>query len=108
MILFASEGFVQELLQSLCVLHIGTNHRVPAVQVAREIQIHSALEHEHIITLYGAFEDGKHVYLVQEFAPGVMVVAAWAASEPVQGVPVHCWNRQPCWVCGCARSRRQA
>lgn len=40
------------------------------VQVAREIQIHSALVHDHIIALYGAFEDGKHVYLVQEFAPG--------------------------------------
>jgi len=41
------------------------------VQVAREIQIHSGLDHEHIVGLYGAFEDGKHVYLVQEFAPGV-------------------------------------
>ena len=40
------------------------------VQVAREIQIHSGLVHDHIIALYGAFEDGKHVYLVQEFAPG--------------------------------------
>ena len=38
--------------------------------MAREIQIHSGLVHDHIIALYGAFEDGKHVYLVQEFAPG--------------------------------------
>ena len=41
-------------------------------QVAREIQIHSGLVHDHIIALYGAFEDGKHVYLVQEFAPGAL------------------------------------
>lgn len=40
------------------------------LQVAREIQIHSGLDHEHVVELYGAFEDGKHVYLVQEFAPG--------------------------------------
>lgn len=43
---------------------------VGVVQVAREIQIHSTLHHEHIIALYGAFEDSKHVYLVQEFAVG--------------------------------------
>jgi serine/threonine protein kinase len=40
--------------------------------VAREIQVHSGLVHDHIIALYGAFEDGKHVYLVQEFAPGML------------------------------------
>lgn len=40
------------------------------MQVAREIQIHSHLQHEHIIQLYGAFEDSKHVYLVQEYASG--------------------------------------
>ena len=53
-----------------CRGEFGTTD-VVAQQVAREIQIHSGVEHEHIIRLYGAFEDGKHVYLVQEFAPGV-------------------------------------
>ncbi len=43
---------------------------VRLTQVAREIQIHSTLHHEHIIALYGSFEDAKHVYLVQEFAVG--------------------------------------
>ena len=37
-------------------------------QVEREIRIHIALEHEHIIKLYSAFEDEKNVYMVQEFA----------------------------------------
>jgi serine/threonine protein kinase len=39
-------------------------------QVAREIQIHKGLDHPHIVQLYAAFEDSKHVYLVQEFAAG--------------------------------------
>lgn len=39
-------------------------------QVEREIRIHSQLDHPNIIKLYGAFEDGKHVYLVQEYAAG--------------------------------------
>lgn len=42
-----------------------------AVQkVEREIRLHAALQHEHIIQLYGAFEDDRHVYLAQEFATG--------------------------------------
>ena len=40
--------------------------------MAREIEIHCMLHHEHIIALYGAFEDSKHVYLVQEFAVGAL------------------------------------
>ncbi|KAK9834350.1 hypothetical protein WJX84_004182, partial [Apatococcus fuscideae] len=39
-------------------------------QVEREIRLHAALQHEHIIQLYGAFEDERHVYLAQEFATG--------------------------------------
>ena len=31
------------------------------------------LHHEHIIALYGAFEDSKHVYLVQEYAVGALL-----------------------------------
>ena len=37
-------------------------------QVEREIRIHIALDHDHIIKLYTAFEDEKNVYLVQELA----------------------------------------
>ena len=43
--------------------------------MAREIEIHSHLQHEHIIQLYGAFEDNKHVYLVQEYASGTYATA---------------------------------
>jgi len=39
-------------------------------QVAREIQIHSSVEHPNILGLYAAFEDLDGIYLVQELAPG--------------------------------------
>ena len=41
-----------------------------AAQVQREIRIHSQLQHENIIALYGAFEDSEHVYLALEYASG--------------------------------------
>jgi serine/threonine protein kinase len=37
-------------------------------QVEREIRIHIQLDHVNIIKLFAAFEDEKHVYMVQEFA----------------------------------------
>ena len=36
----------------------------------REVRIHAALAHPHVIALYAAFEDADHVYLAQEFADG--------------------------------------
>jgi serine/threonine protein kinase len=39
-------------------------------QVAREIQVHSSMEHPSILGLYAAFEDLDGIYLVQELAPG--------------------------------------
>lgn len=45
-------------------------------QVLREIRLHIALYHEHIINMYGAFEDEKYVYLVLEMANGVSPVAS--------------------------------
>ena len=55
------------------------------MKVAREIQIHSTLHHEHIIALYGSFEDAKHVYLVQEFAVGAAL--SWdTQSRPMQRI----------------------
>ncbi len=36
----------------------------------REVRLHASLQHDHIIQLYGAFEDDRHVYLAQEFATG--------------------------------------
>eukprot|EP00798_Chlamydomonas_sp_ICE-L_P009633 gene9633-7547_t len=37
-------------------------------QIYREIELHSSLKHEHVIALYGAFQEGSRVVLVQEFA----------------------------------------
>lgn len=37
-------------------------------QVQREILIHIALQHPHIIQLYAAFEDEANIYMVQELA----------------------------------------
>ncbi|GLI64198.1 hypothetical protein VaNZ11_007390 [Volvox africanus] len=37
-------------------------------QVEREVRLHINLHHENIIHLFAAFEDEKHVYMVQEFA----------------------------------------
>ncbi|PNH09883.1 Aurora kinase B [Tetrabaena socialis] len=39
-------------------------------QVEREINIHSSLNHPHIIDFYAAFEDDERIYLVQEYAAG--------------------------------------
>ncbi|KXZ55823.1 hypothetical protein GPECTOR_2g1374 [Gonium pectorale] len=36
--------------------------------LAREIQIHASLVHPHIAALYGAFQDGKYLVMVQEWA----------------------------------------
>lgn len=41
-----------------------------SAQVAREIQIHSSIEHPNVLGLYAAFEDLDGIYLVQELAPG--------------------------------------
>lgn len=38
-------------------------------QVLREIHVHRALSHRHILPLYAAFEDPEHIYLALEHAP---------------------------------------
>jgi len=65
------------------------------MQVAREIQIHSTLHHEHIIALYGAFEDSKHVYLVQEFAVGATLLVAPEMNWVVLGLLIADCRRAP-------------
>ena len=42
-----------------------------ALQVEREIRIHSRLDHPNIIQLFAAFEDDANVYMVQEYATGM-------------------------------------
>ena len=49
--------------------------------MSREIQLHSALNHENIIEFYAAFEDLDNVYMVQEYAHGerlASVCCVWA------------------------------
>lgn len=38
-------------------------------QVIREIKIHSCLNHENIIKLYGVFHDDENVYMILEYSP---------------------------------------
>ena len=40
------------------------------VQVAKEIELHSNLEHPALLALYAAFEDGEGIHLAQELATG--------------------------------------
>jgi serine/threonine protein kinase len=37
-------------------------------QIYREVKLHSSLQHENIIMLYAAFQEGGQVVLVQEYA----------------------------------------
>jgi hypothetical protein len=37
-------------------------------QIYREVKLHSSLQHENIIMLYAAFQQGEQVVLVQEYA----------------------------------------
>jgi serine/threonine protein kinase len=37
--------------------------------IVREIKIHSFLDHENIIKLYGFFHDDDNIYLILEYAP---------------------------------------
>jgi serine/threonine protein kinase len=41
------------------------------LQVEREITIHSALQHPHVVDFYVAFHDVNFIYLVMEYAEGV-------------------------------------
>jgi len=67
------------------VLKVYVKNRLAAVhrkQVEREIQIHSAISHENIIKMYGAFEDTDHVYLLLESAGKVHDRRSLAGPRP--------------------------
>jgi hypothetical protein len=49
-------------------------------QVVREIKIHSYLNHENIIQLYGVFHDENYIYLILEYSPGGEVYKELKAS----------------------------
>lgn len=41
-------------------------------QIKTEIKIMYSLQHEHIIKLFNHFEDDEHIYLIIEYASGVI------------------------------------
>ena len=89
------------------VLKVAWCHAVcvsTVLQVAREIQIHAGLDHPHIIGLYGAFEDTKHVYLVQEFAPGASSPPSPLAGRILLCLPVDRIYIHLCAHCAICKS----
>ena len=89
-------GFGKRLMPASTWWHVLARSGICEPQVAREIQIHSMLHHEHIIALYGAFEDSKHVYLVQEYAVGATLLIA----------PERQWVVLAMVIAGCRQSPR--
>lgn len=51
----------------LCTFHRDSALVTP-VQIFREVHLHSSLSHDHVIKLYGAFQQADQVVLVQEYA----------------------------------------
>uniref|UniRef100_A0A7S3VP34 Protein kinase domain-containing protein n=1 Tax=Dunaliella tertiolecta TaxID=3047 RepID=A0A7S3VP34_DUNTE len=48
--------------------NLGNLCELNRFQIFREVKLHSSLSHEHVIKLYGAFQQADQVVLVQEFA----------------------------------------
>lgn len=44
-------------------------------QIKNEIKIMYSLQHDHIIKLYNHFEDDESIYLVLEYASGVLTLS---------------------------------
>ncbi|GFH30012.1 protein kinase domain-containing protein, partial [Haematococcus lacustris] len=55
---------------SMCMLHVMLlpGCALCRMEIFREVKLHSGLSHEHIIRLFGAFQQADQVVLVQEFA----------------------------------------
>ena len=69
-----------------------------AWQVEREVRLHASLQHDHIIQLYGAFEDDRHVYLAQEFATGELNLSQYQKTTFCQlrrtrSAPLSIWRK---------------
>lgn len=54
-----------------------------ALQVEREIRIHSRLDHPNIIRLFAAFEDDANIYMVQEYATGMCSFTKTQRPPPI-------------------------
>ena len=60
------------VVPSAALVNVYSHPRLTLEQAEREICVQAALQCEHVVALYAAFEDGEGVYLVQ----------ARAAQEP--------------------------
>ncbi|KAG1654074.1 hypothetical protein FOA52_012056 [Chlamydomonas sp. UWO 241] len=54
----------------LKVYKLGSLCELNRYQIFREVKLHSGLQHENVITLYGAFLEDNQIVMVQEFADG--------------------------------------
>lgn len=71
-------GYAAVVYQALCplmneivALKVYSVNKLDAMtkyQLTRELNIHTNLQHRHIISVYAVFQDNNHIVLVQEFA----------------------------------------
>ncbi|GFR46115.1 hypothetical protein Agub_g7604 [Astrephomene gubernaculifera] len=59
-----------ELVVAVKVYQLGGLPELQRLHLFREIKLHSALHHNHIIGFYAAFMEGTNVFIIQEFADG--------------------------------------
>ncbi|PNH09977.1 Serine/threonine-protein kinase Aurora-3, partial [Tetrabaena socialis] len=73
-------GYASTVYQAMCkkslemvalkVYHMSNLCELNHYQVFREVRVHSSLQHQHVIHLFAAFQEGTDVVLVQEYAEG--------------------------------------
>ena len=67
---FLAREKISDYIVALKVLNKFEIQRLGAEKlIVREINIHSILDHENIIKLYGFFHDDENIYLILEYAP---------------------------------------
>jgi hypothetical protein len=81
--------------QPFWACHLPARMHSYRFQIEREVRIHIALHHPHIIQLLAAFEDPEHVYLVQ-----VRRSCSWPASSLL--VPACCTQSFAAGATNCA------
>lgn len=74
------KGYASTVYKALCkrshewvvlkIYHLKSICELYQYQIFREVRLHASLQHENIITLHAAFQEGDQVVLVQEYADG--------------------------------------
>lgn len=67
---------VSGAIVALKVYHMSKLNNISSHQVAREVRLHAAMEHENIIALHAAFQEAGSVVLVQVSLPSYTFVQA--------------------------------